>query len=148
MPSGFENIESGLRLSLRLEKYAWQLRDHLKAARRRPDLPVTAENPVCASKICRGFNQPPWSWKITTVDVRAMTNYLRMRGEPIGSNSKGYWWAESPGELMSTVRHLRDRVVAELGAIAGLRSAVQRMTQGHLFDPSVDKVLDLARREL
>ena len=49
-------------------------------------------------------------WKgLQRVEVRAMVHRLRVDGFPIGSNSKGYFWAYSPEDLETTIKHLEQR---------------------------------------
>ena len=71
-------------------------------------------------------------------EVRACIHYLRCAGYPIGSSSKGYWWAHTPEELATTILHGEQRARSNLAWVRGLLRASQAMTedyeQGELGD--------------
>lgn len=50
-------------------------------------------------------------WKgLSGTETRALCHYLRVNGVPIGSNNKGYFYAHSPEELESTIKHMGQRI--------------------------------------
>ena len=60
---------------------------------------------------------------VSGVDVRAMANTLRRRGEPIGSNVNGYYYATDARELEETIKHLTERRNSLSAVIEGLNRA-------------------------
>ena len=60
------------------------------------------------------------------VEVRGIVNYLRKRGHPIGSSSKGYWYAQSKIELEDTINHLKQRRTAIDCVIRGLENSTHK----------------------
>ena len=67
------------------------------------------------------------------VEVRAMVNFLRKRGYPIGSSSKGYWYAQNMDEISDTIKHLYQRKTSIQSVISGLENSVFFAEQGKLF---------------
>ena len=67
------------------------------------------------------------------VEVRAIVNFLRKRGYPIGSSSKGYWYAKNMEEISDTIKHLYQRKTAIQSVINGLENSVFFAEQGKLF---------------
>ena len=62
---------------------------------------------------------------VSGVDVRAMANTLRRRGEPIGSNVYGYYYATDARELEETIKHLTERRNSLSAVIAGVNRAFE-----------------------
>lgn len=48
-------------------------------------------------------------WNLSSAEVRMVIKHLRRNGCPIGSSSKGYFWASNESELQSTIKHLDSR---------------------------------------
>lgn len=75
-------------------------------------------SPIVGGKLARTMDWPD------TTYVRAMVSYLRSVSElPIGSNSKGYFWARKPEQLNSTIGHLEARIQKEQAVVRSLRRA-------------------------
>lgn len=68
------------------------------------------------------------------VEVRAIVNFLRKKGYPIGSSSKGYWFAKSKDEIEETLQHLHQRKSAIQSVINGLESSNYFKKQESLFN--------------
>jgi hypothetical protein len=65
--------------------------------------------------------------------VRACIHYLRCVGYPIGSSSKGYWWAQTPEELATTIIHGEQRARSNLSWVRGLVRAAEAMNDRELL---------------
>ena len=66
-------------------------------------------------------------------EVRACIHYLRCAGCPIGSSSKGYWWAQTPEELAMTIRNGEQRARSNLSWVRGLVRAAEAMNDRELL---------------
>lgn len=60
-------------------------------------------------------------------EVRAIVSYLRCKGNPIGSTSKGYFWARTRSELSSTQGQIHGRIVQLTKVRAGLEIAYENL---------------------
>jgi hypothetical protein len=60
------------------------------------------DNPIKSPEIERRL-------RLCGPQVRACVHELRLRGEPVCSSSKGYFWG-TPDEVMETVTHLEQRI--------------------------------------
>ena len=67
---------------------------------------------------------------ISGTDLRKLVNRLRKKGVPIGSGKAGYFYAETAGEVYSTIRQLQAMVKGLEGAIRGLENALDRFGPG------------------
>lgn len=69
--------------------------------------------------------------------IRAAVSFFRVIGKPIGSTEDGYFWAEDPEELESTIAHIRARMVrlrrVELGLLMAQDVLRQRKEHGAEF---------------
>lgn len=54
-------------------------------------------------------------------EVRKMIRWLRFDGYPIGSTSKGYFYAHDLDRLDSTIKHMIDRARADVAVAMSLR---------------------------
>ena len=61
---------------------------------------------------------------ISGTDLRKMVNRLRRRGIPIASGRSGYFYAQTAGEVYSTIQSLKKMRAGLDGAIAGLERAL------------------------
>ncbi len=126
MPRGFPQIESGSDLPARLMKVADRLKIDLKTARERPERTVSEANPISSEEIRAGYLK--WhKWAMSSADLRAVVNYLRREGVPIGSGSKGYWYCLSAEEWKTTDQHLTDRIAGEVAARSGVRNYFRKV---------------------
>lgn len=87
---GFENVE----LTGRVYKHAL---DALSVIREH-----SIENPIYGKEIAEKVG-------ITEPELRKIVGYFRMKGEPIGSGGKGYFYARNRWELENTLNHLAGR---------------------------------------
>lgn len=93
---GLETFEKFPSLSKRAQSKLIWLEIELKARH-----PIGEE--LSASRLKR--------WKgLSGTEVRAMVHRLRVNGKPIGSNSKGYFFAHTSEELKTTYKHLEQRI--------------------------------------
>lgn len=86
----------------------------------------TSEEKPC---IARRFQQ---GYRFQPSEIAALIGYLRMQGYPIGSNSRGYFWAKEPGELDKTIEHMESRLVRQrriTEKLKAIRSAMQETYQ-------------------
>ena len=74
------------------------------------------DNPVTARRITESVGVPG-------PVVRAIVHHLREIGHPIGSNSKGYWYAHSYDELGPTIMHLEQRIRSMRSVAGALRKS-------------------------
>ena len=100
----FENILK--ELSPEKIKLADQLLMNLKSSRNEGR--TDQLNPISAKTICKKWKEF-YKIEISDVEIRQMVNYLRKRFEPIGSNSKGYWYMKHAVECNEVIEHLSDR---------------------------------------
>lgn len=129
MPTGFD-IETGSDLSEKLVGIVLEFKDDLKNARHIQQ--ITPENPISSFQLCAMYAER--GHKIESPDIRAMVNYLRRNGCPIGSNSYGYFWALAWDELATTREHLGQRRDAISAVLEGLGRAKAAMApQRELF---------------
>ena len=56
--------------------------------------------------------------------MRKRINRLRRKGVPIASSSRGYFYAETAGEVYATIRELKKMRSGLDAAIAGLEQAL------------------------
>ena len=75
-----------------------------------------ADHPVTASKITEALD-------VSGAAVRAIVHHLREMGHPIGSSSKGYWYAQNELELRPTITHMEQRIRSMTSAAQALKKA-------------------------
>jgi hypothetical protein len=71
------------------------------------------KNPVMSNVLEEQFS-------ISGVDVRIIVGKLRDEGEPIGSNERGYYFANSLSELKPATRHLKSRALKMLARVRNM----------------------------
>ena len=59
---------------------------------------------------------------LSGTDLRKLVNRMRRKGVPIGSSREGYFYAQTAGEVYTTIRQLK-------GMAAGLESAIRGLEQ-------------------
>ena len=74
------------------------------------DCPLTAKNLA-------------YRLKTTERGVRDIVSELRINGYPVCSDSKGYWAAASPKDMVDTVRRIKSHALKELKAISRMLRA-------------------------
>ena len=86
---------------------------------------------VCPGRACRaGGKELERVLGISAADLRKAVHRLRRRGEPIASDRKGYFYAQTAGEVYATIRLLRQMASGLEAAIRGLEQALDRFTRG------------------
>ena len=63
---------------------------------------------------------------LSGTDLRKLVNRLRRRGVPIASDRQGYFYANTAGEVYTTIRQLRQMTDGLEKAITGLEAALER----------------------
>ena len=130
MPTGFatpSGKELPEKLKALVDRFAADLKDARGGGR------VTPEKPICSRRLIEAYGKK--GHEINVPDVRAMVSHLRVEKQmPIASSSKGYFWADTPGELAGTLEHLEDGRGGISEDIAAIKKVCERMTtQGDLF---------------
>ena len=92
---------------------------------------ATETAPMTSAKIQKVFH-------CSDVVVRKAVGLLRDDGEPIGSGSKGFFYARSPKQLEGTIMHLKSRI----GALSGRVRALEA-TYGRIGGNEPQQMLDL-----
>ena len=70
---------------------------------------VTSEKPATAKRICDGYFDQ-YKERLLDSQIRAMVHWLRtVKKMPIGSWTRGYYWAMNEKELDRTLGHLTSR---------------------------------------
>ena len=86
---------------------------------------------VCPGLACRtGGKELERVLGISAADLRKAVHRLRRRGEPIASDRKGYFYAQTAGEVYATIRLLRQMASGLEAAIRGLEQALDRIAVG------------------
>lgn len=67
-------------------------------------------------------------------ELRKQVNRLRRKSVPIGSNRDGYFYAQTAGEVYSTIRQLQKMVAGLEGAISGLEKSLEGFDMGRTPD--------------
>ena len=67
---------------------------------------------------------------LSGTDLRRLVNRLRQRGVPIASDQSGYFYAQTAGEVYTTIRQLRDMSNGLEAAIRGLEQALDGFDAG------------------
>lgn len=62
---------------------------------------------------------------ISGTDLRKLVNRLRKKGIPIGSSKEGYFYAETAGDVYTTIRQLQAMARGLEGAIRGLEKSLE-----------------------
>jgi hypothetical protein len=88
------------------------------------------QKPMTSKRIQRQFN-------INDVEVRQTIRQLRLDCHPIGSGSKGFYYATKASELNASVADLKSRVAAIVDVIKKLEDAQER-----LLDDDGQRLLD------
>lgn len=84
------------------------------------------------------------SWKkLSGAEVRSIISCLRNNNFPIGSNSKGYFWAFNDKELTDTWKHLSERANSLIETARQVSYTMQNMRTGKHVSP-----LDSGKLEL
>jgi len=120
MPRGFPDIESGSRLSKKLQAYAPTFVVALQGLRENGR--VTPETPIMGKDILKKRWKGPLK---RTSQVRAVVNHCCRNGIPIASVRGGYFFALSKGEIQPTLDHLLDRENSIRAHREGLEGAVK-----------------------
>lgn len=95
--------------------------------------PRTAASPILSPAVERATG-------LSGVQVRALVHALREAGEPICSNSRGYWYARSADELNGTIEHLRQRRNSLGAVLGGLERARVRMVEDANRQPQMSLI--------
>jgi hypothetical protein len=77
---------------------------------------VGKSNAIAGTKICSGFNNNT-DFKLQTVRLRKIINYLRNQGEPICSSSKGYFMPSNKQEIKDTCISIQQRIDSQVQII-------------------------------
>ena len=85
-------------------------------------IPVGVGNRITASQISRLTNTHG-------ANVRYQVNKLRSEGEPIASDERGYFIAETPEELNHTIAQINSRIHKMIKAREGLKKAQRKMEE-------------------
>lgn len=62
--------------------------------------------------------------------LHKLVNRLRQKGVPIASDRKGYFYAQTAGEVYATIRQLRKMITGLEKAVGGLESALDFFQEG------------------
>lgn len=62
--------------------------------------------------------------------LHKLVNRLRQKGVPIASDRKGYFYAQTAGEVYATIRQLRKMIAGLEKAVGGLESALDSFREG------------------
>ena len=81
---------------------------------------VGKKNAMPGSKICLGFTTNT-KFKLKGARLRKIINHLRNEGEPICSNSKGYFYPANNQELLDTVVSIGQRIDSQLQILNQLK---------------------------
>lgn len=60
---------------------------------------------------------------------RDLIHELRKSGDPIASDNRGYWWAQTASEMQSTIRQMQSRVNSLLDVIPALQATMNRLPE-------------------
>lgn len=63
-------------------------------------------------------------------DLRKLVNRLRRKGKPIASDRNGYFYAQTAGEVYTTIRQLRKMAAGLEYAIQGLERSLDDFPSG------------------
>ena len=85
-------------------------------------IPVGEGNRITAAQISRLTNTHG-------ANVRYQVNKLRSEGEPIASDERGYFIAETPEELNHTIAQINSRIHKMIKAREGLKKAQRKMEE-------------------
>lgn len=130
MPRGFDDIASGVSLSVKLQGVADQFLAGLRTLSEQGR--VTAENPMTGSEIRRKF--AAIGVKLSSDEIRAMVNYHRRRGERIISTSKGYFMTDDWSLAEQWMLSFKERIISSYTAYNGvLRGFGREEGQINLF---------------
>jgi len=58
--------------------------------------------------------------------IRKIINFIRHKGYPVCSSSRGYWWAANKKELKECIDALEDRVQAQLATLNNLKDIYKK----------------------
>lgn len=67
---------------------------------------------------------------ISATDLRKLVNRLRQKGKPIGSDQRGYFYAQTAGEVYSTIQSLKRMRTGLDAAIQGLERSLDEFPRG------------------
>ena len=67
---------------------------------------------------------------VSSTDLRKIVNRLRRRGIPIASDRNGYFYAQTAGEVYTTIRQLRKMANGLEAAIRGLEQSLDSFGEG------------------
>jgi len=81
---------------------------------------VTAQKPVTTKKIIERYKTLHPKWKLSEPGIREIVNYLRSKGEKIGSNSNGYFYMICKADEQHTFDQIESRIVGMLNAVHGM----------------------------
>ena len=81
---------------------------------------ATKERPICSKALAAAFN-------VDGARIRYLVNSARQSGDPICSNYKGYYVAQSKAELICTIESIKSRIQTMNDAVAGLEKHLLQM---------------------
>ena len=68
--------------------------------------------------------------ELSGTDLRKIVNRLRRKGKPIASDRSGYFYAQTAGEIYTTIRQLRKMAAGLDAAIQGLEASLDGFCGG------------------
>ena len=77
-----------------------------------------------------GRLEPERALGVSSTDLRKIVNRLRRRGIPIASDRSGYFYAQTAGEVYTTIRQLRKMANGLEAAIRGLEQSLDSFGEG------------------
>lgn len=66
---------------------------------------------------------------VTTRQIELAAQALRVQGEPICSDGRGYWWTRSDKEVKCQIERQRSRIITMFGTYKGLKKARRRLRE-------------------
>ena len=86
---------------------------------------------VCPGRAhCVGSRELSRTLNLTGTDLRKHVNHLRQDGHPIASGQKGYFYAETAGEVYGTIHNLKKMRAGLDAAIRGLEQSLDGFPKG------------------
>jgi hypothetical protein len=126
------------------ENFEKQLLTLLMVERR--DNKISPENPITAQDICSRWNLK-YNDNKTDVNVRDAVHHLCKSGEPIASNTNGYFYALSSGEWTDHCDHLIQRAkkifIHYYNPLQKLKMMHNESLSDEMTDPVVQELLKL-----
>jgi len=97
---------------------------------------IDAKDAFIRGLVAHGPDYPVKSKKIedalhlTGPEIRALVSYLRVQGEPIGSDNRGYYWCRDAADLEKTKQHIQARIQRLQHVNIGLATAQANLRCG------------------